>query len=119
VLNIFILVHFFGGVANANLVTRPMSSEPVYSEQILGISGVILMQASSEVRLTIQGVRMTLGNAVDCPNVRTDDGVFVPVSYLAPSIAIGDRVKVTGFMAVTTTCKGKVLVAEEVITPTK
>ena len=70
--------------------------------------------AAGEARLTIVGMRMTQGNAVDCPEVKTDDGRTVPVSYLAPSIAIGDRVEVTGFMAVTTKCRGKVLVAEEV-----
>ena len=70
--------------------------------------------AAGEARLTIIGVRATEGNGVDCPQVKTDDGRSVPVSYLAPSIAIGDRVEVTGFMAVMTTCRGKVLYAEEV-----
>ncbi len=70
--------------------------------------------AAGEARLTIVGMRMTQGNAVDCPEVKTDDGRTVPVSYLAPSIAIGDRVEVTGFMTVTTKCRGKVLYAEEV-----
>jgi hypothetical protein len=69
--------------------------------------------------LTISGVRLTQGNAVDCPQVRTADGGIVPVSYLAPSIAIGDRVEVTGFMAVTTSCRGKVLYTEETRPPAK
>ena len=69
---------------------------------------------SDEHRLTIVGVRATQGYAVGCPEVRRDDGRSVLISYLAPSTAIGDRVEVTGFMAVTTKCTGKVLYAEEV-----
>jgi len=65
-------------------------------------------------RLTITGVRLTQGDAVNCAQVRTDEGTVYSVSYLAPSIAIGDRVEVTGFMANITTCRGPVLYAEEV-----
>lgn len=65
-------------------------------------------------RLTITGVRLTQGDAVNCAQVRTDEGAVYSVSYLAPSIAIGDRVEVTGFMANITTCLGPVLYAEEV-----
>ena len=70
--------------------------------------------AGDRERLTVVGTRLTLGNAVDCPTVKTDDGKVVGISYLPPSIAIGDRVSVTGFFAVTTHCRGKVLYAEEV-----
>jgi hypothetical protein len=71
-------------------------------------------QAANRDRLTIRGTRITVGNAVDCSQVRADDGKIYPVSYLAPSIAIGDRVEVTGFMANITSCVGLVLYAEEV-----
>ena len=67
-----------------------------------------------QARLTITGVRLTQGDAVNCAQVRTDEGAIYSVSYLAPSIAIGDRVEVTGFMANITTCLGPVLYAEEV-----
>lgn len=73
--------------------------------------------AAAGEKIIITGVRLTKGNAVDCPQVRTDDGRIVGVSYLPPAIAIGDRVEVTGFMAVTTKCRGRVLVAEEVRQP--
>jgi hypothetical protein len=90
-----------------------------YADGIDKEFGVQTMQAANQEKITIQGIRTTIGNAVDCPQVRTDDGQSVPVSYLAPSVAIGDRVEVTGFMAVTTSCKGKVLYAEEVRELTK
>jgi hypothetical protein len=64
-------------------------------------------------RVTVTGVRITGGGAVDCPAIRDDAGAVHPVSYLSPRIAVGDRVTVTGFHAVTTTCLGRVLVVEE------
>ena len=72
------------------------------------------MQAQGQDRITIRGARISMGDGVDCPKIRADDGTETPVSYLAPGIAIGDRVEVTGFMAVTTKCRGRVLYAEEV-----
>lgn len=72
---------------------------------------------ASGKRLTFSGVRLTQGNAVDCPKIQTSGGMIVPVSYLAPSIPIGGRVEVSGFMAVTTSCQGLVLYVEEARTP--
>ncbi len=73
-----------------------------------------VIDSSGQAKMTVQGVRMTEGNAVDCPQIQTDDGRTLGVSYLAPSIAIGQRVEVTGFMANMTTCRGPVLYVEEV-----
>jgi hypothetical protein len=81
-----------------------------------GESG-LTQAADGKQRLTVTGVRVTQGNAVDCPQIKTADGSIVPVSYLSPSIAIGDKVEVTGYMAVTTKCRGKVLYAEETRKP--
>lgn len=67
-----------------------------------------------EQRFTIVGVRLTIGNAVECPQVRAEDGEIYNVSYLAPTIAVGDRIRITGFWAITTTCVGRVMYAEEV-----
>ena len=78
------------------------------------LNGRPLLQAQGEDRITVSGARISMGDGVDCPKIRADDGMETPISYLAPSIAIGDRVEVTGFMAVMTTCRGKVLFAEEV-----
>ena len=64
-------------------------------------------------RLTVQGVRETQGDAVECPKIRTDDGRVIAISYLPSSIAIGDRVEVTGVMANKPTCLGPVLRADE------
>jgi hypothetical protein len=60
----------------------------------------------------ISGVRLTKGNAVDCPTIRDDDGNVHTVSYLSPAIEIGARVSVTGVYGITTTCLGRVLVVE-------
>jgi hypothetical protein len=64
-------------------------------------------------RATVTGVRITEGGAVDCPTIRDDAGAVHPVARLSPRTAVGDRVTVSGFYAVTTTCRGRVLVIEE------
>lgn len=69
---------------------------------------------SAGQRMTVVGTRITQGNAVDCPQLRGEDGTITVVSYLAPAIPIGTRVKVTGFYAYVTSCRGRVLKAEEV-----
>ena len=92
--------------------------QPARQSQPLSAAGNLngrpLLQAQGEDRITVSGARISMGDGVDCPKIRADDGMETPISYLAPSIAIGDRVEVTGFMAVMTTCRGKVLFAEEV-----
>lgn len=60
--------------------------------------------------ITLTGVRETKGDAVDCPKLRTDDGVLHPVARLPADVAIGDRVSVTGSYGITTTCNGQVLI---------
>jgi hypothetical protein len=60
----------------------------------------------------IVGVRVTSGDGVDCPRVRTDDGQVYAVSYLEPAISIGDRVAVTGEIAAITSCRGNVIYVE-------
>ncbi len=62
--------------------------------------------------ISITGVRLTQGNAVDCPQVRDDAGVVHVVSYLSPAVAIGARVSLSGFYGITTTCLGTVLVVQ-------
>ena len=62
--------------------------------------------------VTIIGVRMTSGNAVDCPVIKTDDGREQPVDRLPASVAIGQRVRVTGQIGVSTRCTGRVLIIE-------
>jgi hypothetical protein len=71
-------------------------------------------QQGDQVRITVTGIRITKGTAVDCPQIRTDDGRIYSISYLAPSVAVGDRVEVTGMMANSATCSGPVLNAEKV-----
>jgi hypothetical protein len=67
----------------------------------------------ADARITLTGVRLTKGDAVECPQIRDDSGAVHAVSYLSPRIAIGARVSVSGFYAVTTTCLGRVLVVEQ------
>ncbi len=64
--------------------------------------------------ITLTGVRHSKGNAVDCPEIRTDDGRLHPVKGLTADIAIGDRVTLRGAMGVSTTCKGRVLIVESI-----
>ena len=80
----------------------------------VNLGGRQMLQAQNEARITVRGARISFGDGVDCPKIRSDDGTETSVSYLAPGIAIGERVEVTGFMAFTTICRGKVLYAEEV-----
>jgi hypothetical protein len=65
--------------------------------------------------VTVTGVRVSRGDAVECPRLRDDAGVLHPVSYLPPRVALGDRVTVSGTLAVTTTCRGIVLVVEKLV----
>jgi hypothetical protein len=83
-----------GGVSPSPREKAPMSaaSTPVRGE-----------------RATISGIRVTAGNAVDCPQIRDDAGRLHAVSYLSPRVAVGDRVTVSGTYAVTTRCLGLVL----------
>lgn len=64
---------------------------------------------------TVTGVRATEGGGVECPTLRDDAGVLHPVSYLPPRIALGDRVTVRGTLAITTACRGVVLVVEALV----
>lgn len=65
--------------------------------------------------LGVTGIRVSEGDAVDCPRLRDDAGILHAVSYLPPRIAIGERVTVWGRLAVTTTCRGVVLVVEKLV----
>jgi hypothetical protein len=71
--------------------------------------------ADRQERVSISGVRLTTGSAVQCPQVRADDGMIYPVSSLPSDVAIGGRVRVSGFMAYVTTCTGPVLYAEDIV----
>lgn len=63
--------------------------------------------------ILITGIRITQGNAVDCPQLRDDAGVVHTVSYLSPAAKIGSRVALSGTYGVTTHCLGKVLVVRD------
>lgn len=63
--------------------------------------------------VTLTGIRVTEGNAVDCPQIETTDGRRHGLSYLSPAVAIGGRVTVSGHYGITTTCLGRVLIVAE------
>lgn len=71
-------------------------------------------EQTEQMQLTVTGERVSMANGVECTKIRTDDGEEVAVSYLAPSIAIGARVTVTGVMANMPTCLGPVLRVQSV-----
>jgi hypothetical protein len=75
--------------------------------------GVALLCGTGAGAAEVAGARLTLGNAVACPTIRADDGTVHAVSYLPPSVAVGERVSVSGAYAVTTRCVGRVIVVEE------
>lgn len=103
------------GVSESAVYGQPArQAEPLAAAG--NFDGRRVLQAQGEDRITVSGARISMGDGVDCPKIRADDGTETAISYLAPSIAIGDRVEVTGFMAVSTKCRGRVLVAEEVRT---
>ena len=81
--------------------------------EVQGLAQETTPVAGGRETATITGVRLTEGNAVDCPKIRDDAGVEHPVSYLSPAVAIGTRVSVSGFYAITTSCRGTVLVVED------
>lgn len=60
----------------------------------------------------LSGVRISEGNAVECPQIRDDGGRVHSVSYLSPAVAIGERVNVSGFYGVSTGCVGTVLIVQ-------
>lgn len=64
--------------------------------------------------LTVVGVRLTQGDGVNCPEVSVDGGGSISVYGLAASVAIGDRVRISGTMAPVASCAGLVLVAKDV-----
>lgn len=63
--------------------------------------------------VTVTGSRLTKGNAVNCPEIRTDDGAVIPVKGMTADIALGQRVTVTGSWGVSTSCTGRVLIIEK------
>ncbi|WP_225028949.1 hypothetical protein [Xinfangfangia pollutisoli] len=71
-----------------------------------------MAQAESQT-VTLTGTRVSMGNAVDCPEIRTDDGKLHPVKGLTAEVALGDRITVTGEYGVATTCRGQVLIVAE------
>lgn len=69
--------------------------------------------ASAGQAASITGVRLSQGNAVDCPQLRDDAGKIHVVSYLSPAAPIGTRVTVSGTYGITTKCLGSVLVVDQ------
>ena len=102
-----------GLIALAGCVSLSQASQvPYFSDQEAAVTDQNPAPTATG-KTTITGIRLTQGNAVDCPTIQDDAGGVHAVSYLSGAIAIGDRVSVTGFYAVTTKCVGTVLVAEQ------
>lgn len=66
-------------------------------------------------RITVEGVRVTYADGVDCSRIEADDGRLYAVSYLEPSITIGERVAVSGVIAGITSCRGQVINVESTV----
>lgn len=63
--------------------------------------------------LTAEGVLLSKGDGVNCPQLKLDSGDSLGVYGLPDDIAVGDRVKVSGTMRAVTTCLGLVLAISE------
>ena len=88
-------------------VTTPFVTIPVQTIPVQTTRAII----------TLTGIRLTQGNAVDCPTLRDDAGGVHVLSYLSPAVAIGARVTVAGFYGITTGCRGTVLVVQQETIP--
>lgn len=88
---------------------------PVKGLKIPMAASRIQQMAVRHEKLSITGVRLTWGDAVRCAKVQADDGETYSVSSLGSGVAIGDRVRISGFMAYVTSCTGPVLYAEEIV----
>ncbi len=71
-------------------------------------------QAAVTGSVTIVGKRITIGNAVDCPEIETSDGQRIAVKGLTGEHNIGATVRVTGRYGYVTSCNGLVLAATSV-----
>ncbi len=79
-------------------------------------SGTLVGTPQKGERLTVRGKRLAVeGVGVECPRILGEDGRTYSVSYLAPSVAVGDRVEVTGTIGNMPTCLGDVLRVEDVL----
>lgn len=63
---------------------------------------------------TAIGLRETMGNAVECPRLKTDDGRSIFIFRLPAEIKLGTRLKVTGVFVNPTTCMGPALRADTI-----
>lgn len=71
-----------------------------------------ISQTTTQIEIT--GIRLTWGNAVNCPILRADDGSDHPISYLPPDIPLGSQLAVHGSYGVKGTCHGTVLIPEKI-----
>ena len=72
-----------------------------------------IMTSKPSLPLTeVAGTFVSRGNAVDCPQIRQNDGRLQPVIGLSNSIVPGDRVRVSGRYGISTRCLGEVLIVE-------
>ena len=69
--------------------------------------------STDRTAVVLTGVRVTQGNAVDCPQLRDDAGNVHVVSALSGGAQIGARIEVRGFYGVSTKCIGTVLIVQE------
>jgi hypothetical protein len=94
-----------GCSGHADAGAEPTASVP----QVIGAS-----DQGSQSTATITGVRISTGDAVNCAEIRSDDGTVHPVSGLNGDIAIGARITATGFYGVSTRCVGRVLIITDI-----
>ncbi|AML52234.1 hypothetical protein [Falsihalocynthiibacter arcticus] len=73
----------------------------------------ITAQNNGREQVTVSGSLVTRANGVDCPQIKTNDGTLIAISYISPEIPMGTHVVVSGVYAIVTDCLGRVVVAQE------
>lgn len=73
---------------------------------------VIRSAPAQDAPVSVTGIRLTRGDAVQCPLIRDDAGQIHAVSSLPADLPPGARVTVRGHTAISTRCTGPVIAVE-------
>ena len=98
------------------LQIKPATGEEISVNEFS--AGKVLKEGSNPLEalapgtvVTIEGKRISRANGVLCSRVETDDGQLYPVDGLPSTIALGERLRISGEVVLPTTCMGPALLA--------
>jgi len=64
--------------------------------------------------VTLRGTAHFRGNAVRCAEIKTKTGEIISVSAIPGDIELGAEVEISGPYGIMTTCRGRVVIVEEI-----